>query len=219
MFRFFKLSALMAILLFNAVLLLSVISLRAVPAASRGAGGGLVGTKNGDVNCDGRINIADPVYLLQYLFNHGSDTCVLAQESDVLTQLKTISDQITALQSSIATLGSCWPPKTEDIVSLIQTGNDGAAGVEVYKVPAGKVFVLVSFIVQAGVDGQYGQSEIWEVSNGKPTLRGLRMHEPFTSPIGIRFTSGSTVLAKLRDPNQSPSGNIPYSFTGYLTQE
>src|SRR5262249_17560480 len=128
---------LMAILLINAVLLLTVVSLRGVPAASPGAGVGNMGTKNGDVNCDGRINIADPVYLLQYLFNRGSDTCVLAQQGpglqDVIDELKAVEKALTAK----------WPPRPENIVNLTGEASLGQDTL-IFTVPADKWLIVTN---------------------------------------------------------------------------
>jgi hypothetical protein len=67
------------VLLVNALALLWMLSVRVVPAeGGRGAGDTAVG--NGDVNCDGRIDLSDPVYMLSYLFQNGPEPCAIAQE-------------------------------------------------------------------------------------------------------------------------------------------
>ncbi len=48
-------------------------------SAGAGSGGDQFATRNGDVNGDRRINIADPVYLLNWLFSHGPDIVPVAR--------------------------------------------------------------------------------------------------------------------------------------------
>jgi hypothetical protein len=63
--RIVKSILLVTLVLFNAFLLLAIVSLRGVRSdehvAPRPSG-------NGDANCDGQIDIADPVYVLNWLF-------------------------------------------------------------------------------------------------------------------------------------------------------
>src|SRR5262249_21196102 len=133
------------VLLFNAVLLLSLVSLRTVPAAPKGAGGGTAGTKNGDVNCDGRINIADPVYLLQYLFNQGSDTCVLAQQGPGFQE---VVDQLKSLEATVKTK---WPPKADDIVNFTdRVAISGIGPKTIFSVPNDRRLVVTEFAISSG---------------------------------------------------------------------
>jgi cysteine-rich repeat protein len=44
-------------------------------AGADGAGGGVPCAGNGDVNCDGLINLSDPVYMLNWLFSSGTAPC------------------------------------------------------------------------------------------------------------------------------------------------
>jgi hypothetical protein len=77
--RFLKHAVLMASLLFSAVAMLSILSLRNFPVHS-GGGGANAPSGNGDVNCDGRIDISDPVYTLSWLFIGGPEPCAIAQD-------------------------------------------------------------------------------------------------------------------------------------------
>src|SRR5262245_26326272 len=96
--RFLKGLALVSVTLFFAVLMLGVLSLRVQPVR-----GGVAGaTKNGDMNCDDKIDIADAVNMLEWLFKGGPAPCALAQEEGVLEKLNALGEQITALQSSVA---------------------------------------------------------------------------------------------------------------------
>ena len=103
--RFLKGSALVVVTLFFAVALLGILSLRGLPV--RGAGS----TISGDVNCDGKVDISDAVFTLQFLFTGGPAPCALAQEQEVLDKLNSVGDQIKALQDSVGALAPTWPPK------------------------------------------------------------------------------------------------------------
>src|ERR1041384_7874027 len=67
------------------------------PGALAGAGGDPAG--NGDVNGDGRINIADAIYLVNFLFRSGPGPVAIAQ-----------------------TAAPTWPPRPADIVNLDSGG-------------------------------------------------------------------------------------------------
>src|ERR1041384_5600997 len=94
--KFLKISALLAVMLFSAVMMLGVLSLRGLPA--RGGSGGASGTSlNGDVNCSGKRNVTDAINLLNFLFQGGPEPCAIAQDSgcsDVVAQIKTLQDAL-----------------------------------------------------------------------------------------------------------------------------
>ena len=56
----------------NAVLL-AVVAHRSFPALAQEDGAGPAG--NGDVNCDGEINISDALFLMNWLFSGGEAPC------------------------------------------------------------------------------------------------------------------------------------------------
>lgn len=213
--RFLKVSVLMAFMLFCAVMLPGVLSLRAVSPR----GGAVPGaTINGDVNCDGQVNIADAVSIIQWQFKGGEAPCALAQEAGILDKLNALGDQITALQGSVATLAPTWPPRAENVVSVARMeGNNNTESVA-YEVPDGKTFVLTNLTI-AGANG--GNFEIFEISGGKKTSKWQRVQGPFVSAIGLRFDSGSQVVFFLNDPSHGCSpmpcrDPVTYSFAGYL---
>ena len=79
--RYLKHTLLMVSLLFSAVAMLSILSLRGLPAQQGdGAGQMPFATQNGDVNCDGRLDISDPIYLAGYLFQNRPEPCAFAAE-------------------------------------------------------------------------------------------------------------------------------------------
>ncbi len=156
--KLLKASALMAVLLTCAVLMLGVLSLRVHPV--RGGGGGAVPSTslNGDLNCDGTRNITDAVVLLQYLFRAGPEPCAVAQEDGVLEKLNALGDQINALQSTVASRGP-WSPRAENVISMVKEGNDSDAGVEAYEVPEGKTFVLTNLTEEIGTAPGNGSTD------------------------------------------------------------
>src|SRR5262249_51651978 len=106
--RFLKASALVSVTLFFTVLLLDLLSMRGLPA--RGGGGVLTGaTTNGDVNCDGKVDIADAIFIIQQAFFGGPAPCAIAQDTGVLDKLTALSSQVTDLQSSVASLAKRIP--------------------------------------------------------------------------------------------------------------
>jgi uncharacterized protein DUF1566 len=93
--RFLKVSALMAVMLASAVMMLGVLSVRGHPAR----GGSVPGaTTNGDVNCDGRVDLSDAIYIIQYSFYGGTPPCALAQDNFAT------KDELAALTARVATL-------------------------------------------------------------------------------------------------------------------
>ncbi len=82
--RFFKHAVLMTSLLFSAVAMLAILSLRTVPAQEGGGGAGFrIPLRNGDVNCDGRLDVSDPIFLLNTMFRDGREPCAFAQDINV----------------------------------------------------------------------------------------------------------------------------------------
>jgi len=105
--KFLKALALMAVLLTCAVLLLGVSSLRRLPAAPSA----VTPAGNGDVNCDGQIDVTDAIYTLQWLFVGGDKPCV-AQDAGT----QELIDEVKGLRTDLA---AKWPPKPRDIVNLM----------------------------------------------------------------------------------------------------
>jgi hypothetical protein len=83
----------MSALLISAVAILTVVSLHRLPAAP---GGAPATTRSGDVNCDGELDIADPVHLLNFLFLGGKEPCAVAQDGNCCPALEAKLDRIIA---------------------------------------------------------------------------------------------------------------------------
>jgi hypothetical protein len=215
--RFLKVSALMAAMLFSAIAMLGVLSMRGLPAR----GGSIPGaTLNGDVNCDGRVDISDAISVIQFAFYGGTPPCAIAEDPTVLDKLDALGNQITALQSSLQGLAPAWPPKAEDVVNFTGVGNNNTENLA-YVVPAGKVFVLTNLTAGTAPGTGQASTEIWEVAAGKRTLKWHKVAIPFVSSIGIRFASGSEVHFFIADPTHgcapAPCNDaVLYSYLGYL---
>lgn len=177
------------------------------PGALAGAGGDPAG--NGDVNGDGRINIADAIYLVNFLFRSGPGPVAIAQ-----------------------TAAPTWPPRPADIVNLDSGGTLlGPSGeIIAYQVPADRTLVLTdATIVSDGVDD--GSKVLEDTGEGPSKVRLGTLHFPgrrfrnlneqlverpdpfipyhWSSPVGITFAPGSKVVI---------SGNSrQYNLVGYLT--
>jgi hypothetical protein len=81
----------------TALMIFGLLSLRGLPV--RGGGGAPAGaTMNGDVNCDGKVDIADAVSLIQWQFTGGAPPCALAQDNFATR------DDLGALASRVAAL-------------------------------------------------------------------------------------------------------------------
>jgi hypothetical protein len=211
-----KRMALVSMLLVNLVVLLGVLTLRAFPGSGRG-GGEVRAAKNGDVNCDGRLNLADPVYLLQYLFNDGADTCAFAQE-DPGPCCAELSSALAALQARMDAVASRVPTPT-DIVAVdgkLRYPADGGT-VTLLKVPDDKWFVLTSFAFSESVPPRIvlrANGQDTEVPMA-PQAYGTGL---FTWTTGVAFPPGSEVAAS-RGAHFNPPMPFEISFhiNGYFT--
>ena len=132
---------------------------------------------NGDTNGDGGIDIADPVYLLEYLFNMGPPPAAIAQTKDAC----------------------CWPPRPEDVVNLSGSLSISVGATEsVYTVPAGKWFVITD--MRADIQSNPGIYNLVEDIAGNLTLKyhGLFLQNEV-------YASGSSTSGE-SDSGSSASG-------------
>ena len=199
------------------VLALVVVRLAQAPAQ----GGPQVALGNGDVNCDGEINIADPLSLLNWLFDDGPEPCVIAQEPD--PSLADLQQSIEALREEVRTLRRCSLPDPVDMMHLSGEGPETPSAFTVLTVPEDKVFVLTDLLVdQPPSNAAQGQTEIRE-RRGTTTI----VHRPFiggiySSAIGIAFEPGSDVIIRIDNTNfgcePAPCGSAKYDLRGYLRE-
>jgi uncharacterized protein DUF1566 len=90
-----------------------IMNLRAAPRA-----GGVTAQQNGDVNCDGKLDISDAIALLVHLFQDGSAPCAIAQEAlPCCTELSQKLDRLIELAS-----GRC--EDRDDRLESILVGQD-----------------------------------------------------------------------------------------------
>jgi hypothetical protein len=200
------------------LLVLALTSLNLVRLGRAPAQGGPQALGNGDVDCDGQINITDPLVLLNWLFGEGPEPCAIAQTDGCCTEL---SQAIEELKQSVAAIGSSWPPQPEDRVTLEGSGPEAPSVVKAYVVPEGKVFVLTDLVVPKDKQGQ-GGAEILERVEGVTSTRWPLTIGRFSSALGIAFNSGSEVILRLEDATQgctpTPCGTN-YALMGYLLDD
>ena len=145
----------------------------------------------GDVDGSGSVQLADAVYLLNYLFVNGPDLAC-AQPMDPQCP--------------------CWPPRPEDIVNLTGLAEGQSPGDQVilFNVPAEQWLVLVDIRVtlasmslleidaQGGVEVQIATQILIEDSKYKSSL-------------GVAFQPGSSVALEF-----NAAVSTVYHITGYL---
>ena len=202
--KLLKASALMAVLLVCAVLLLGVLSLRAHPV--RGAGGGATGS-NGDVNCDGKVNIADAIAIIQWQFAGGTEPCALAQDAGIL-------EKLTSLQNSVDSLFKRLPAP-EDIVTIRGEAHFPSPGGTqiIYQVPADKWLVLTAIMESSSVP-----PTLFSVSGGqsKKVTPGIQVPHSngYTWTSGVVFPPGAKVA--LQNSETSRASDASFYLNGYL---
>jgi len=77
--------------------------------------------QNGDVNCDGRIDINDAVYVLLWLFLSGQAPCLLADPPHLVEQITTLDDE---LSQADAALDECEADFDQSQAALVETQGD-----------------------------------------------------------------------------------------------
>lgn len=152
-------------------------------------------TVNGDVNCDGTVDIADAIYTLVWLFRDGQPPCAIAQEpgdccAETLAKLDELKVTLEAVKVASA-------PRPQDMMSISRT-IPGAGTADLLTVPDNRWLVVTGFYA-------YTTSDQWH-----STIPG-ELHErtsPFTleprivsstrgdwrDSVGVAFSPGSTVV-------------------------
>lgn len=205
--RLLSRSLLMVCCLAGVLWMLNLAIVPRVPAGHGGAGGEPVATENGDVNCDGGVDLSDAVHILNYLFRGGEEPCAVAQEPGDLDE---VVAELRELRNTVAACCPRWPPRPGDIVNLqVVLGLlEGSSTQTLITVPEDKWLVIT--------DSRFLNVHLLEVRNGeierKPnTQNGGR----FSSPVGLTFAPGSELAVTSRSGNDLAPGEL-VELIGYF---
>jgi hypothetical protein len=222
--RLLKLSALLVLVVFSGIGFLALFAVRSLPASGIGGAGGQVASQNGDVNCDGRLDITDPILVLEHLFRGGQEPCAFAQGGpgfpEVVEQLERLNGSATTLVGQLdAVLSSKWPPRPQDIVNLRVTQSSNPFP---FTVPVDRFLIVTDLSTFTAGSSEVSILELQERRGGenvtkiqlrrRPTLSSettVRGVDPLQwhSPVGLVFSPGSEVIAV---------GDLPFELVGYL---
>ena len=115
--RMLKQALFSMVLVVIALIALNVVRFGRAPAQAGPQGEGQVAMRNGDVDCDGQININDPLVLLNWLFRDGSEPCAIAQTDTCCAELR---GEVAALRATVDALAARIP-RPSDIVTFRKT--------------------------------------------------------------------------------------------------
>jgi len=176
-----------------------------------------VALRNGDVDCDGQINITDPMVLLNWLFSDGPEPCAMAQGDPGACCLE-LRDDVANLRGDLERI-SFRMPHPEDVLLLTGKLAFPAQGGErtAYTVPDDKWFVFT--LVEMGpasarlLKKVNGQSQ--EIPFGtNPFSSALR----YTWPTGVALPPGSELVVSYPQAYFNPPQpfHIDFYINGYL---
>jgi hypothetical protein len=211
--RMLKQALLALCLLVVAYITLALVRLGHAPAQ----GPPTTALRNGDVNCDGKLDISDPIVTLNWLFSDGPEPCAMAQADTCCQDLR---NEVAELRATVDSLAARIPGPN-DLMALRGmlrfTKNEPRILIEV---PEGKRFVVTSFWWVA--DGAIG-AKLASVTDGQPTLIPVA---PLTTNSGGAYASYSSGFAF---PARADVGvvldaffgpmNAEYYINGYLAAE
>lgn len=212
--RILKQAVLTMALLVLALLALSLVRLGRVPAQVPPQ----VALGNGDVDCDGEINITDPLVLLNWLFGEGPEPCAIAQAQPdaCCTELR---EEVANLRSMVDVL-SRRVPSPRDLLHLTGTLPFPPQGAErtAYTVPDDKWFVL-TYAEFGGSDPPVLLSKVDGQSQAIPYR--LTRDGGQTWATGRPLPPGTELIVSHPQPycsNPCPF-NITFYLQGYLVSE
>ncbi|MBI4601509.1 MAG: hypothetical protein HY721_06040 [Planctomycetes bacterium] len=188
--RLFKQALLSMALLVVTLVTLSLVRLGRTPAQVNPAGEGQVVVRNGDVDCDGQINITDPIITLNWLFGDGPEPCAIAQSDTCCTELR---QEVATLRAAVETLAS-RVPGPGDIVTLRGTIRFTVSGTTktIVDVPEGRRFVVTSYA--------------WLNTGGPSRPRLVSVIDGKSTEIPAGFGEGHTPLEKWTSGFAFPAG-------------
>jgi hypothetical protein len=202
--RVLKQTCLTTILLFIA---LNMVRLGRAPAQV-----GPQAMRNGDVDCDGQINITDALSTLNWLFSDGPEPCAIAQTEPCCTQLQ---EEVTTLRATVEAL-SARVPSPRDIV-LIET--PAISGTQpLFTVPEDKWFVVTSLLWDFGSFGPILRKVVNGVSTDIPRGQILNSYGEISQSwaAGVPFPPGSRVPVFTSLGSEDPRS---FRLNGYLVGE
>jgi hypothetical protein len=144
--RALKTAALVTILLVNAYALLSIAVPRSSPAQD-GGGAGSTALGNGDVNCDGRIDLSDPVYMLSYLFQNGQELCAIGTPPEVVElteRVNLLEERLGGLDERTAFVGASSQVFNEAPLNVSNGGHTPVISITI-ETTGGRVLVLATY--------------------------------------------------------------------------
>ena len=203
--RIFKQALASMAILVLALVALNLVRLGQVPAQV----GPPVALRNGDVDCDGQINISDPLVLLNWLFGTGQEPCAIAQTDACCTELRA---EVAKLAARV--------PGPRDLVAFTAVSKwQNSRHQPFYKVPEDRWFVLTELLFIGASAPVPDLVKITEQEQSKvdtPPVRGLQLAgSAYTWSSGISFPPGT----ELALTNPIGPGDISLYITGHLTGE
>jgi hypothetical protein len=202
-----KLSQVTALLLCT-IVGLSLLRIARTPALA-GPEGGPAAARNGDVNCDGQLDISDSISILNWLFSDGSEPCAIAQPD---TCCEDVREEVAALRSTVDTLLG-RVPGAQDIVnhSGLIPGGPGGDTRPVFTVPGDRWLVMTSLTYPMNYNVAF-----YQVINGESTELALDQthtsggHRTFGWSTGLPLPPGTEITVF---PNTEAV--LPYRINGY----
>lgn len=189
---------------------LSLLRIARTPALA-GPAGGPAAARNGDVNCDGRLDISDSISILNWLFSDGPEPCAIAQTDTCCEDLRA---EVAALRSTVGTLMG-RVPGGQDIVYVTGTIHTPALDTKtLFTVPEDRWLVLTSLSFGGG------NSTFYKVINGVTTeFTGDQTHNNNEGLITRGWSTGMplppgtelTVFPRTDTP-------LPYRINGYYLE-
>ena len=151
-----------------ALLLITQLWLGVPTGAQAGPKGG-GGLGSGDTDGNGKLDITDAVYLLDYLFRGGKPPVACAAE------VPDLKEGLAAIEAAVRELGR-WPPKPKDIVNLSGKNDVGPTAVTIYDVadaPEEKWLVITDFSITGDTSNKKSPLglELVEVFQGKEIVK------------------------------------------------
>ncbi len=212
--RLLKQSVLSAMLVLVVMVSLNLMRIGRVPAEGRGAGEGQLAARSGDTNCDGKIDITDPIIVLNWLFSDGPEPCAMAQTDTCCADLR---GEIASLRAAVESL-SARIVGPRDIFfhrgkfSFPANGGQAVA----YKVPEDKWLILT--FVRFG-DARPALLKKVNGSSQELKLPGSDADADWLS--GFPIPPGTELVVSHPQPYFNPPGpfEVEFYFHGYLAAE